>query len=176
MTEGAVRGTIPALERNLYRVLAVASDATTDEIERSFRQLARRAHPDLNGGDGAALERMKELNVARATLTDPTARAAYDERLRSEQRAKAAAAAQPATPRPTAAPPTTAAAPRPQSSARPFLSWARTRDVPPPSATPSSEVPPLASAGRLAWLGLLSLLGLAAVLGIIWLRETFLDP
>jgi curved DNA-binding protein CbpA len=160
------------LERNLYRVLAVAPDATTDEIERSFRQLARRAHPDLNGGDGAAVERMKELNIARATLTDPAARAAYDERLRVEQRAKAAATAQPAAPRPTPPPP----AATPRSTAKPFLAWARTRDVPPPAATPSSEIRPLASVGRLAWLGFLSVLGLAAVLLIIWLRETLLDP
>ena len=58
------------LARNHYRVLGVAPDATTDEIERVFRQMARRLHPDVNGGDGAAEERMKELNVARTTLTD----------------------------------------------------------------------------------------------------------
>ncbi|HVU52470.1 MAG TPA: J domain-containing protein [Polyangia bacterium] len=147
------------MERNYYRVLAVASTATTDEIEQSFRQLARRLHPDLNGGDGAAEERMKELNVARTTLTDAGARAAYDERLRREQLARATlpapgpAAASPALratgPRPTAAPP----APRPTA------------------ATPPFELRPWAAVGRVFWLGLLSLLGLAVVVGLIWLQE-----
>jgi curved DNA-binding protein CbpA len=180
------------LERNHYRVLAVAPDATTDEIERSFRQLARRAHPDLNGGDGAAEERMKELNVARQTLTDPATRAAYDERLRREQRAKEAtpppraSGASPTTAsattptRASAAAPTRASADPPESpvGARKPLSkhwWTRPRDVPRAPGTPSFEIDPWASVGRVLWIGLLSLIGLAVVVGLIFLHEG-LDP
>jgi curved DNA-binding protein CbpA len=168
------------LERNHYRVLAVAPDATTEEIERSFRQLARRLHPDLNGGDGATLERMKELNVARTTLADPAARAAYDEGLRREQRAKAAAAAAARTPVPAPSPPPARSAPapaanRPPASARPRTPWARPREAPRAPTIPSQEIPPWTSARRVVWLALLSLIGLAVVLGLIWLRES-LDP
>jgi curved DNA-binding protein CbpA len=86
------------LARSYYQVLGVPPGASTDEIERAFKAAARRVHPDLHGGDGAAEERMKELNQIRATLTDPAARATYDDRLRSE-RARASA------PRPAPQPP-----------------------------------------------------------------------
>jgi len=85
-------------------VLGVARDAPTDEIERAFRLMARRIHPDHHGGDGAAEERMKQLNAIRATLTDPSARAAYDARLSGElaiRRAARVAARARSAPTPT---------------------------------------------------------------------------
>jgi curved DNA-binding protein CbpA len=90
------------VERSYYHVLGVPRDAATDEIERAFRAIARRVHPDLHGGDGAAVERMKQLNEIRAILTDPAARAAYDARLRRAHAAAAAAASRPAQPTPAA--------------------------------------------------------------------------
>src|SRR5579863_4122028 len=98
-----------------YRVLGVARNASIDQIERSFRQLARRLHPDVNAGDRAAEERMKDLNVARSALTDPAARAAYDESLRREELAKTPSPARPiVTPAPgrRSPPPAQAATPR----------------------------------------------------------------
>jgi curved DNA-binding protein CbpA len=173
------------LERNHYRVLCVAPDASVEELERSFRQLARRLHPDLNGGDGAAEERMKELNVARTMLTEPGSRAAYDERLRREQRAKGPPlvppSAAPAAPPPVAAAPQSAWAPASSSpgaprfharplGAGPLLSWMKTRDVPrAPAATP--EISRMASVSRLFWFGLAALLGLAVVVSLILLRQ-----
>ena len=162
---------MPGLERNHYRVLGVAADASDEEIERSFRQLARRLHPDLNGGDGAAEERMKELNVARAALTDPVARAAYDERLRREQRAKSAMAARPlSTPgaaKPSASP---VAAPRPLVPPKTRAPWLGARHASrAPTATP--EIDRMASVGRLFWIGLVAVIGLAAVIALILLRE-----
>jgi DnaJ-domain-containing protein 1 len=153
------------LQRNHYRVLAVAPDASIKEIERSFRQLARRLHPDLNGGDGAAEERMKELNVARATLTDPAARAAYDESLRREQQAKSP---------PPAAPVTSSPERRPRNTGpmRP-LSWARTRVVTAP--LPTLELSRAALVSRVLWFTFVAVLGLAIVLGLIWLRDALVD-
>jgi curved DNA-binding protein CbpA len=166
---------MPGLERNHYRVLGVAADASEEEIERSFRQLARRLHPDVNGGDGAAEERMKELNVARAALADPAARAAYDERLRRELRAKIAMVVPPlSTPgasTPSASPVT---APRPLVPPKTRAPWLGSRhDVRAPTAT--AEIDRVASVGRLFWIGLVALIGLAAVVALILLREA-LDP
>jgi len=68
-----------------YEVLEIDSRAKTDEIERAYRRLARKVHPDLAAGDRAKAEaRMKLLNEIRDVLTDPLLRAGYDERLRLE--------------------------------------------------------------------------------------------
>lgn len=85
-----------------YEVLEIDSRATSEEIERAYRRLARQVHPDLHPGQGStertnAEARMKLLNEIRDTLTDPLLRAGYDERLRLEaaQRGGAAPAAAP---------------------------------------------------------------------------------
>jgi DnaJ-domain-containing protein 1 len=68
-----------------YEVLEIDSRASTEDVERAYRRLARKVHPDLNAGDAARAEaRMKLLNEIRETLTDPLMRAGYDERLRLE--------------------------------------------------------------------------------------------
>ncbi len=61
--------------RDFYEVLGVAKDADEAEIKRSYRELARTFHPDLNPG-GA--EKFKEINEAYAVLSDAQARARYD--------------------------------------------------------------------------------------------------
>lgn len=155
--------------RNHYRVLAVAPDATVEEIEQSFRQLARRLHPDVNGGDGAAEERMKELNVARAALTDPATRAAYDEQLQREQRAQNAQSAN-APPWPHAAPFAAAA-----NEAEPLVSWMRTRSVPQPPA-PTPEIGRTASLGRLFWITVAAVMALGIVMLLIWLHQALEAP
>ncbi len=87
---------ISKLPKSHYQVLGVAPGASVEEIERAFRVIARHVHPDLHGGDGAAVERMKELNILRETLTDPARRAAYDAELRAQR--AAAAPPRPTTP------------------------------------------------------------------------------
>jgi molecular chaperone DnaJ len=61
--------------RDFYEVLGVAKDADENDIKRSFRELARQFHPDLNPG-GA--EKFKEINEAYAVLGDAQLRARYD--------------------------------------------------------------------------------------------------
>jgi DnaJ-class molecular chaperone len=61
-----------------HNVLGVARDATLQEIKRAFRRLAKEFHPDRNGGDGAAAERLREVIAAYEILTDPEKRAAYE--------------------------------------------------------------------------------------------------
>ena len=90
-----------------YEVLEIDSRASTSEIERAFRRMARKVHPDLNAGDRTKAEaHMKLLNEIRETLTDPLLRAGYDERLRLEwTRRESAVPPRAATPRPGPAAP-----------------------------------------------------------------------
>ena len=68
-----------ARRRDLYEVLGVARGADADAIRKSYRQLARKFHPDLNQGRRESEERFKEVSEAYAVLSDPEKRALYDE-------------------------------------------------------------------------------------------------
>ena len=61
-----------------YETLGVARNATSDEIKRAYRQLARAHHPDANRDDPDAEERFKEITRAYETLSDPNKRQRYD--------------------------------------------------------------------------------------------------
>lgn len=61
---------------DLYEILGVAKDATKEEIKAAYRKLARKYHPDREGGDK---ERFQELQRAYMTLYDNRARKKYDE-------------------------------------------------------------------------------------------------
>ncbi|MFG3171187.1 DnaJ C-terminal domain-containing protein [Streptomyces sp. NPDC048200] len=65
------------MARDFYEVLGVPRTATQDEIQRAYRTLARRYHPDVNKDPGAE-ERFKDLNEAHSVLSDPATRARYD--------------------------------------------------------------------------------------------------
>ena len=65
--------------RDFYQVLGVPRNADEAEIKKAFRQLARRVHPDVNAGDGAAAEKFKEIGEAYSVLSDPQKRAQYDQ-------------------------------------------------------------------------------------------------
>jgi hypothetical protein len=48
--------------------LALAPGATSAEIKQRYKALAKQLHPDANGGDKAAEERLKAINLAYSTL------------------------------------------------------------------------------------------------------------
>ncbi len=66
-------------QRDLYEILGVSRTASTEEIKRQYRKLARKYHPDVNPGDKRAEERFKEITAASEVLSDPRRRKLYDE-------------------------------------------------------------------------------------------------
>lgn len=65
--------------KDLYAILGVKRDATSDEIKRAYRRLARKHHPDVNPGDAAAEESFKQISAAFDILGDADKRKNYDE-------------------------------------------------------------------------------------------------
>jgi molecular chaperone DnaJ len=66
------------MPRDPYEVLGVGRDADEQQIKKSFRQLARELHPDVNAHDPDAEEKFKEAAEAYEILSDPERRATYD--------------------------------------------------------------------------------------------------
>jgi molecular chaperone DnaJ len=65
--------------KDFYQVLGVPEKATSDEIKKAYRKLAKTHHPDANRGDAKAAERFKEIGEAYSVLSDPEKRKKYDE-------------------------------------------------------------------------------------------------
>ena len=64
-----------------YTLLNISMEASDDEINRAFRQMARRHHPDMHQDPAAKRStevRFKEILHAYETLKDPLARRTYD--------------------------------------------------------------------------------------------------
>ena len=64
--------------KDYYSILGVAKDAETGEIQKAFRKLARKYHPDVNSSPEAEAK-FKEINEAHEVLKDPEKRAKYDQ-------------------------------------------------------------------------------------------------
>lgn len=62
-----------------YNTLGIKKDASTDDIKKAYRKLARKYHPDLNPNDKEANTRFQQINEANEVLSDPDKRKKYDQ-------------------------------------------------------------------------------------------------
>ncbi len=64
--------------KDYYATLGVKKDASQDEIQKAYRKLARKFHPDVNK-DSQAEVKFKEIGEAYEVLKDPDKRKRYDQ-------------------------------------------------------------------------------------------------
>jgi len=67
------------MPEDLYQTLGIQRQADKDEIQKAYRKLARKFHPDMNPNDDRARERFKRVQEAYDVLSDPQKRQAYDQ-------------------------------------------------------------------------------------------------
>lgn len=65
------------MARDYYGILGVGKDASTEQIKRAYRKLARELHPDVNP-DEQARQRFQDVSDAYEVLTDPQKRKVVD--------------------------------------------------------------------------------------------------
>ena len=65
-------------DKDFYKILGVAKDATEADIKKTYRKLARQFHPDSNPGDAKAEAKFKEISEAFSVLSDKEQRKEYD--------------------------------------------------------------------------------------------------
>src|ERR1700741_4707715 len=61
-----------------YETLGVAKTASADDIQKAYRKLAKKLHPDLNPGDKSAEEKFKEVTGAYDLVGDAGKRKRFD--------------------------------------------------------------------------------------------------
>ena len=66
-------------QKDFYKELGVAKDASADDVKKAYRKLARANHPDSNPGDTAKHDKFKSVAEAYDVLGDADKRTKYDE-------------------------------------------------------------------------------------------------
>src|SRR5260370_7211150 len=67
-----------ALAADPYQTLGVKRDAAQTDVQKAYRRLAKKLHPDLNPGNKKAEEEFKNVSAAYNLLADPDKRARFD--------------------------------------------------------------------------------------------------
>jgi molecular chaperone DnaJ len=66
------------VDKDFYKILGVAKDASDADIKKAYRKLAREHHPDTNSGNTASEKKFKDISEAYSVLSDPDERQQYD--------------------------------------------------------------------------------------------------
>jgi len=151
-----------------YAVLGIPRDASDRQVQRAYRRLAKRYHPDLHP-DAQTSQQMRRINQARESLSSPGRRARYDAESALQRSASFEHWSAPAR---RSAP----TSPQPQSGNTAWASASTARAYPRRAARPYDESGSgwVAGAGRVA-VGLLLLVAVisgmlpAPLLGIVLL-------
>ena len=62
-----------------YKTLGVPKNASSDDIKKAYRKLARKLHPDVNPNDKEAHKKFQQINEANEVLSDAEKRKKYDQ-------------------------------------------------------------------------------------------------
>jgi curved DNA-binding protein len=65
------------MEEDFYKILGVSRNATPDDIQKAYRKLARKYHPDINTEKNAK-KKFQQIQQAYDVLNDPQKREMYD--------------------------------------------------------------------------------------------------
>jgi len=65
-------------EEDYYKILGVRRDASASEIQKAYRDLARKHHPDMNPDDPSAKQKFQKIQAAFDVLNSPEKREMYD--------------------------------------------------------------------------------------------------
>ncbi|MDJ0311892.1 DnaJ C-terminal domain-containing protein [Arthrobacter sp. H35-D1] len=66
------------VDKDFYKILGVAKDASDADIKKAYRKLARKYHPDTNSGDPKAEKTFKNVSEAYSVLSSKEDREQYD--------------------------------------------------------------------------------------------------
>ncbi len=66
------------MSQDYYAALGVSRGASQDEIQKAYRKLAKKYHPDMNPDDKTAQKKFKEVQQAYDVLSDEKKRKLYD--------------------------------------------------------------------------------------------------
>ena len=66
------------MAEDYYSVLGVPKNASQAEIQKAYRDLARKYHPDMNPGDKTAKKKFQKVQAAFDVLNNPEKREMYD--------------------------------------------------------------------------------------------------
>src|ERR1700737_3591090 len=70
---------MPVEFKDYYKILNVPREASSEDIKKAFRKLARQYHPDVAKDKKDAEEKFKQINEAYEVLSDPEKRKKYDQ-------------------------------------------------------------------------------------------------